>query len=97
MSRAKNNAELYECFKSIEYNLVEFIFLSGKWELFESLDKYINISSNPVLTGNDIMKALNLNPGPIIGKLLDKVKKAQFEGIIKTKQDALNYLKNIPD
>ena len=48
--------------------------------------------SHKLLTGHDIMERLSLEPGPHIGKLLDLVKEAQFEGKITTKEEALNLI-----
>ncbi len=48
-----------------------------------------------LLTGGDIMQELNLKPGPKIGQLLELVKEAQLQGIIKSKGEALQYLKNL--
>ena len=40
-----------------------------------------------LVTGNDLMKVFNLTPGPIVGKLLESVKEAQFQGKIKTRHE----------
>jgi poly(A) polymerase len=46
-----------------------------------------------VLNGNDIMKTFKLKPSPYIGELLKELTEAQSEGKVKTKQDALEYLR----
>lgn len=45
------------------------------------------------IDGNDIMKKFGLKQGPKIGKLLEAAREAQLEGKIKTKKEALNFLK----
>lgn len=47
----------------------------------------------PLISGNDIMTNFNIGEGPKIGKLLEFVKIAQLEGKIKTKNDAINFIK----
>lgn len=47
-----------------------------------------------LITGYDVMN-LGISPGPIISELMSKVEDAQLEGIIKTKEEALNYLKEL--
>lgn len=42
-----------------------------------------------LLDGQDIMKALNIPPGPRIGELLERVREAQAEGEIKNRDGAL--------
>lgn len=48
----------------------------------------------PILSGNDIMKNLNISPSPLIGELLTEVQIAYIEGKIKNKQDALDFICN---
>ncbi|MBI5037451.1 MAG: CCA tRNA nucleotidyltransferase [Candidatus Kerfeldbacteria bacterium] len=45
-----------------------------------------------LLSGNDIMRALHLRPGPRIGKIKSKLREAQLRGTIKTKSQARAYL-----
>ncbi len=49
----------------------------------------------PLLNGNEIMKILNLNPGPVIKDLLIKIEEAQFVGEISTKEEAVSFIKNL--
>ena len=46
-----------------------------------------------IVTGNDVMKVLKIKPGPEVGKMLKKVQEKQYEGKIRTKQEALKFLK----
>jgi hypothetical protein len=43
----------------------------------------------PLVTGNDLMRALDLEPGPKIGRLLETIREAQAAGEIKTREEAL--------
>ncbi len=49
-----------------------------------------------IITGTDVMRTLRLSPGPHVGKILDTVAEAQVEGRIKTRQEALAFIKTIP-
>jgi tRNA nucleotidyltransferase (CCA-adding enzyme) len=44
-----------------------------------------------LLTGADLMAELNLPPSPKIGELLESVKLAQVEGIVKDRSEAIAY------
>ena len=46
--------------------------------------------STPILTGQDLMTALNLPPGPVIGQLLAAIQLAKAEGLLSTPADALS-------
>ena len=55
-----------------------------------------NISSPPkILDGHEIMKILNLDPGPQIGKLLEELREAQGAGEISTREQALAYIRQL--
>lgn len=47
----------------------------------------------PLIDGSDIMTEFKIDAGPRIGKLLKIVEDAQLEGTIKTKSQALKYIK----
>lgn len=46
-----------------------------------------------LLTGEEIMKILNLKPGPALGQILDDLRHEQLDGNLKTKDEAIEWLK----
>ncbi|MBI4351197.1 MAG: CCA tRNA nucleotidyltransferase [Elusimicrobia bacterium] len=48
-----------------------------------------------LLDGNDVIKTLKLAEGPRVGELLEKIQLLQFEGKIKTRDQALKALKGM--
>jgi putative nucleotidyltransferase with HDIG domain len=62
------------------------------------LDRYYHaraqvIAPPALLSGSQVMQALGLPPGPRIGLLLDALREAQAEGIVTTRDDALEFVK----
>ncbi|HZQ10215.1 MAG TPA: HD domain-containing protein [Anaerolineae bacterium] len=62
------------------------------------LDRYYHarekaIYPPPLLTGNDVMEQLKLEPGPHIGALLDALREAQAVGQVTTREEALEFLR----
>lgn len=58
------------------------------------IERYLNpldpiAHPQPLLTGNDLLRELNLNPSPVIGKLLTELQIAQIESKIATPQEAI--------
>ena len=47
-----------------------------------------------LLDGNDIMKILDLNPGPVIGRLLEALQEAQATGEVSTRKQAIDFIKS---
>lgn len=72
--------------KWVEELMVCRTLLEARWEQESSLIK------PPVLVnGNDLIKELQLQPGPVIGKLLEAIREAQVEGLVTDKESALSY------
>lgn len=49
-----------------------------------------------LIDGRDVMSILNINPSPILGKILNELHEAQISGDILTKDDAVRFIKSIP-
>lgn len=47
----------------------------------------------PLIDGHDIIKSLKIKPGPKVGKLINLTREAQLKGRIKTKAQALSFLR----
>ncbi len=62
------------------------------------LDRYYHahtqvISPPVLLNGNEVMRTLNLAPGPKIGVYLDALREAQVTGQVTTRDEALEFIK----
>ncbi len=49
-----------------------------------------------ILDGREIMEILKIDAGPKLGDIIDALKEAQIEGIVKTKKDAECFIKKLP-
>jgi len=61
--------------------------------LYKSEIAKLRLMPKQIISGEEIMKALNLEQGEKVGEILKEIKHKQLEGEIKTKRDALEYLK----
>jgi len=60
------------------------------------LDKKENLKPLPkLLNGNEVMKILNIKPSPRLGQIMDALFEAQISSEIVTKEDAVNFIKNL--
>mgnify|MGYP002627000695 CR=1 FL=1 len=48
-----------------------------------------------LLDGRDIMEILHINQCPELGKIIKALKEAQLSGDVNTKQEAVDFVKNI--
>jgi len=49
----------------------------------------------PLLDGNEVMKALNIESGPEVGTILKKLRELQLEGALKSKKEALEKIDEV--
>lgn len=49
-----------------------------------------------LLDGREIMEILKIDAGPKLGDIIDALKEAQIEGVVKTKKDAECFIKKLP-
>jgi len=62
------------------------ILLENYWEKPEE-----TIAPPRLLDGNELMKELNLEPGHIVGQLLEAIREGQATGKISTREEAINF------
>jgi putative nucleotidyltransferase with HDIG domain len=60
----------------------------------EALAWRANPPRSPV-TGEELMEALELEPGPEVGRLLEELRKAAFAGEVSSKEEALRYAREV--
>ena len=77
--------------------IVRAIATGAKLELLKPLiARYLNPADRiahpqPLVTGDDLIRELNLKPSATIGKLLTEIQIAQIESKISTPQQALDF------
>jgi poly(A) polymerase len=62
------------------------ILLENYWERPEEI-----IAPPRLLDGNELMKELNLKPGPIVGRLLELIRENQAAGNVNNREQALDF------
>ena len=60
---------------------------------FEAMDSLID--PPPLLDGHELMRELDLSPGPLVGDVLDHIREAQVSGSVRTKEEALDLARNL--
>jgi poly(A) polymerase len=56
---------------------------------------HLKLLPKQLIAGEDIMKILNLKTGIQVGKVIERVRQEQLKHKIKTKKDALNFVKGL--
>lgn len=66
------------------------------WKLINDyFNKKEEIKPPRLVTGWDVMEILNIPSGPLVGKILGEIEEAQAEKKIKTREEAVEYMKKI--
>jgi len=47
----------------------------------------------PLVRGGDLMETLGLEPGPFLGSVLDRVREAQAAGLIRSREEGLDFVR----
>lgn len=86
---SKNDRKVKQYHRNFDY-------VENKIEEVEEKDR-IRQWTNPI-DGNEIMEALDVKPGPVIGEIKEAIKEAILEGEIPNEHDAAyDYMMNIKD
>jgi poly(A) polymerase len=52
--------------------------------------------SPPVLiNGRDVLSVLRVRPGPLVGQALEEVREAQAEGLVRSREEALDFVRGV--
>ncbi|NDJ77357.1 MAG: HD domain-containing protein [Chloroflexi bacterium] len=72
-------------------------FLKVQRALLEAyfLRREVAVAPPPLLTGQDLLDQFALQPGPLIGDLLDQMSEAQVEGNLATRDEALDWVQRL--
>jgi poly(A) polymerase len=62
---------------------------------FESHDEYVNPST--LLKGDEIITLLDLQEGPVIGLMLERLQEAQVTGEVRTREEAISFVRRIAE
>jgi tRNA nucleotidyltransferase/poly(A) polymerase len=62
------------------------------WQAFFEEHSQI-VEPQRLVSGEDVMQALSLQPGPTVGRLMETLREAQAEGGVRTRDEALAFLR----
>jgi hypothetical protein len=57
-------------------------------------EKFLKAEERPLVTGNDLIDR-GLKPGPRFREILDEIKERQAAGVLKDRQEALEFIDNL--
>jgi putative nucleotidyltransferase with HDIG domain len=65
----------------------------GLKKLYRHQIAELKLLPSKLISGDEVMKILDLKPGKELGQILEQIREKQVEGDLKTKEDAIAYLR----
>ena len=87
-------SKMFDAFSEAKDGLPDILILTGNVKLLKHAERFKKIWKKSFLTAEGIMNITGLKSGVELGKLIYRLKKMQFEGKLKTKKEAVKWLKN---
>jgi tRNA nucleotidyltransferase/poly(A) polymerase len=93
--RTVSDGVLFDLFMKSKEASRDILIIKTRSDLLGQYEKFKRIWKGGLLTSEEIIHISNLRADPRIGKIIEKVKKAQFEGKIKTRKEAVDFIREI--
>jgi tRNA nucleotidyltransferase/poly(A) polymerase len=84
---------LFDLFALTENAAIDFLLKRNILKYIEDYERYLKIKKRGLLSCGQIMRIADIYDGPVLGRLLNIVKRAEFDEKVKTKQEAIDLLK----
>ena len=90
-----NHGRLFEIFMKAGQASMDTLIISNHLTILKDFMRFQQIAEKGLLSAEEVMRISGIVPGPELGKILLTLKKAQFEGRLKSKYQATKFLKSI--
>ena len=87
--------KLFEIFHKAGQASIDSLVISNRLELLKNYRRFERIWTKSLLRSDEVMRISGVEPGPQLGDLLLSLKKAQFEGWLKSKYQASKLIKSM--
>jgi len=87
--------ELFDCFEGLGDSIPEAVLVQGRPELYDRAKRYLAVRSRPLLSGEDVERITSVARGPAVGRLLYELRKAQFAGRVRNREEAEALLRRL--
>ncbi len=97
LRRNSGSSELFDLFEKLKSTPPDVLMLAQKRWAFEEYRRYENICRRPLISAEEIMQEAGIKEGPLVGRLLDDVRKKQFTGEVRGNRGARQYISELKD
>lgn len=93
--REKGKKRLFDVFLVSKEAAMDVLIIIGKFDLLKDYERFRRIWKRGILSSEEIIRVTEVKTGPRIGIMITELKRAKFEGRIKTKRDAIKFISSI--
>jgi hypothetical protein len=86
---------LYDIFMMSGNAAVDVLIMSGRMDLIGEYRRFRRIWKNGVLNSEEIMRIAGIEGGPRLGRIIFGLRRAEFEGAVKSKRSAVTFVSEL--
>ena len=86
---------LFDIFLISKEAAPDILIIKGRLDLIKDYQRFKRIWNKGFLSSEDIISITDVKPGPKLGKIIIELKRAQFEGRIKSKRAAIKFIEKL--
>ena len=94
-SKDKLKDKLFAIFHSSKEAAIDILIISERLDLLKDYSRFKKIWKCGYLSSNEIIQITNITNSPRLGEIILEFKKAQFEGRVRSKVQAVKFIKNL--
>ncbi len=91
--KLKLKDRLFDIFMKSKEPALDILITTGRLDLIKDYERFKRIWKKSLLGSKDIIRISDIKTGPGIGKIIIELKKAQFEGRVKSKSEAIKFVR----
>ena len=90
---SESRDRLFDIFVRSKDAALDTMIIAGRMDLLKGYTRFRKIIKGGFLGSDDVMKIVDIEPGPMIGKIILDLRRAEFEGKVKSRGQAVDFIK----
>ncbi|MBI5187497.1 MAG: hypothetical protein HZA07_00260, partial [Nitrospirae bacterium] len=89
----KGGSNLFDVFLISKEAAMDILIIKGKLGLFRDYERFKKVWRKGLLSSEEIISITEVKTGPKLGRIIVELKKAQFEGRVRSKRSAIEFMR----
>ena len=94
-TRLRLEDRLFGIFMNSKEAVTDILIIKDRLDLLKEFERFKRIWEKGLLSTEEIMNISDVETGPRLGRIIAEIKKAQFEGRVKSKRAAIKFIEKI--